>query len=455
MKKTLLHQLLLSTILIFIQIRLPFAQTENFLPSSEGKASQNSLRDLGRDFGDRAYQHVSYLSGLGIRKAASLNEQKAIQYVAVRLQEAGLMVSVEPFEFGIYEMTEASLTIGGRSYDPALIGFNPYEDPLGFSGEGLVIRPDQQLEEYGGPGISESTVITEVSPNNLAYFRLLPYKPKLVIMLKHEDFQSLSGSDSVNFDLEVRGKQSKLFSGNVVAKVSKAEQFQDDILICAHLDSYKNSPGGDDNGSGVGVLIELARFFQSQKEALTSNLIFLFPGAEEVGALGARMYLKSHEPELKNCKLIFNIDRVGGNGETYIEALGGVRGVPLNGIKYQIPERIADKAWEGLETGWILNQPGLISILQASRRPEWMLDIIQNSISETGLEASLTGSMGGDSIVFSQAGIVASGISRAGSIVHSPLDLASQVRIGSLQECGTLTASIILNAMRSDRFQIH
>ncbi len=51
------------------------------------------------------------------------------------------------------------------------------------------------------------------------------------------------------------------------------------VLIGAHLDTVRGSPGANDNGSGVGTMLELARYFAGRPEA--PSVRFVAFGAEE------------------------------------------------------------------------------------------------------------------------------------------------------------------------------
>jgi len=52
------------------------------------------------------------------------------------------------------------------------------------------------------------------------------------------------------------------------------------IVLGAHYDSARGSPGANDNGSGVGVLLELARVLKGRRTQATIEFVFF--GAEEV-----------------------------------------------------------------------------------------------------------------------------------------------------------------------------
>ena len=58
------------------------------------------------------------------------------------------------------------------------------------------------------------------------------------------------------------------------------------VEVGAHYDTVRNSPGADDNGSGVAGLLEIARVLANHRPERTVRLCFF--AAEEVGLLGSR-----------------------------------------------------------------------------------------------------------------------------------------------------------------------
>jgi len=89
------------------------------------------------------------------------------------------------------------------------------------------------------------------------------------------------------------------------------------------------SPGALDNAAAVGVLLQVAGALR--KDSLKrSEVIFLFTGAEELGAHGAFAYLKRHANEiLKENTFFLNLDGVGIKGATRIFSRKGA--LPLGG----------------------------------------------------------------------------------------------------------------------------
>lgn len=80
------------------------------------------------------------------------------------------------------------------------------------------------------------------------------------------------------------------------------------ILLAAHYDTVLNSPGADDNASGVAVLLEIARLFNSASTPRTLQLAFF--DKEEAGLLGSRAFV-NNKARLQNLRGVIVMDMVG------------------------------------------------------------------------------------------------------------------------------------------------
>lgn len=92
------------------------------------------------------------------------------------------------------------------------------------------------------------------------------------------------------------------------------------IMIMAHLDSVgKNFAGADDNASGVGVMLEVARVLKDYSNKKTIR--FFATNGEESGLLGAAHYADQLKKsgEIKNMVLAINMDMVGYNSNGIVE----------------------------------------------------------------------------------------------------------------------------------------
>ena len=67
------------------------------------------------------------------------------------------------------------------------------------------------------------------------------------------------------------------------------------LLVCAHYDSVEGTPGADDNGSGVVVLLELARRLAGKP--FPNELRLVWFDAEESGLIGSGRYVETLSAE--------------------------------------------------------------------------------------------------------------------------------------------------------------
>ncbi len=115
-------------------------------------------------------------------------------------------------------------------------------------------------------------------------------------------------------------------SRNVVGKVkgSDPQLAQQAILYSAHYDHLGIHPdepgdniynGADDNATGCGILLELARSFSAADQKPKRTVIFAAVTAEEQGLLGSK-YLGEHPPvAAQNISLDLNYDDIAPEGE--------------------------------------------------------------------------------------------------------------------------------------------
>ncbi|WP_203417381.1 M28 family metallopeptidase, partial [Jiangella ureilytica] len=77
-------------------------------------------------------------------------------------------------------------------------------------------------------------------------------------------------------------------STNVIADVPGFDPTQPHVVVGAHLDTVPQAPGAEDNASGVGVMIELARLAAAQPPSVPVRFIAF--GAEEPRGDGDSMH---------------------------------------------------------------------------------------------------------------------------------------------------------------------
>ena len=111
-----------------------------------------------------------------------------------------------------------------------------------------------------------------------------------------------------------------LFKGkewpNVIATLPGSSSPSEMILVIAHLDSTADNkekvmPGADDDGSGVAVLLEMARICSRSKPDRT--IVFCVFSNEERGAEGSRNYARKSRSAGMDIRAVLSLDVLGYN----------------------------------------------------------------------------------------------------------------------------------------------
>ncbi|MCJ7572533.1 MAG: M28 family peptidase [Candidatus Thermoplasmatota archaeon] len=84
----------------------------------------------------------------------------------------------------------------------------------------------------------------------------------------------------------------------------------EDYIICAHYDSVKDSPGADDDGSGVAVVMAAAKLISSNYICKNTVKFVAFSG-EEQGLLGSYSYVQDALNNNTNISGVLNVDMIG------------------------------------------------------------------------------------------------------------------------------------------------
>jgi Zn-dependent M28 family amino/carboxypeptidase len=144
------------------------------------------------------------------------------------------------------------------------------------------------------------------------------------------------GFRAVEFPVRLKGhvesRVRRYDSTNVVGKVAGAASGGNAVLYTAHYDHLGIDPdskgdniynGAADNGTGCGILLEMARAFAQSAQKLPHDVYFASVTAEEQGLLGSQ-YLGMHPPvPAKQIALDLNYDMVLPVGVPRSANLGG------------------------------------------------------------------------------------------------------------------------------------
>ena len=93
---------------------------------------------------------------------------------------------------------------------------------------------------------------------------------------------------------------------NVVAEIRGREKPDEWILIGAHLDSWDEGTGAQDNGTGCAMVLEAARAIAQLNAPPRRSMRFVLWGGEEQGLLGSMAYTHQHASEMNQCILALN-----------------------------------------------------------------------------------------------------------------------------------------------------
>jgi len=175
-------------------------------------------------------------------------------------------------------------------------------------------RTDEPYRDSGIP----AAYVTHSAISMLAP-RLDAEKAKRSIDLNETPRSMDLGEDKVSFSIQLDRNEIPVSNVGAVLPGQKDEI----IVIGAHYDHlgfgqngtreygiYDVHNGADDNGSGVSVLLEMARVLSS-KENVGPTLWFVAFTAEEVGLVGSNHFVNNPPDDFEDIKFMLNLDMFG------------------------------------------------------------------------------------------------------------------------------------------------
>ena len=201
-------------------------------------------------------------------------------------------------------------------------------------------------------------------------------------------------------------------SNNIVWSIAGITVF---CLLVLQINLTQNrSPGGFDNASGVGVMLEVARVVMARDEK--KSITFLAAGAEEYGMCGALRYIQKHANKYsRDHTSVINLDGLG-------------VGSSVNAItRYGIPS------------------------VRTSRRLAERFKTSGESLNIKVSERKLPFGIGLDSIPIASYGfevvtLTAGEVGKVALKIHSAQDRSDLLDVDSLQQVGVLIVDVIERA---------
>ncbi|WFE25208.1 M28 family peptidase [Solwaraspora sp. WMMD791] len=99
---------------------------------------------------------------------------------------------------------------------------------------------------------------------------------------------------------------------NVIAQIPGTDP-TGQVLLVTHYDSAQVSPGGNDDGAGVGALLEVARAL-IEGDRPRNDVVLLFTDAEEACLCGASAFVAGHALAVDRDAVVLNLEARGSSG---------------------------------------------------------------------------------------------------------------------------------------------
>jgi aminopeptidase YwaD len=277
----------------------------------------------------RAVEHIRHLSvDIGARPAGTEAEAEARDYLAGELRRYGYDVTVQPFPFDATQFLPAKVSAGGESMGAIAFRGSRSGTVSGVLFDGGIGRPEELAAHAVAGGIAlvergELTFAEKVQHATAAGAAavviynnedgsLIGDAPDAAVPVvgvrrpQGESLLALLAGGAVSAQVEVNDPRGTSY--NVVARPAGGATC--DTVTGGHYDSVPVAPGADDNASGSGTVLEVARVIAVRKTP-GAHCFVLF-GAEEYGLFGSQEYVASLDDAAINAlRVMLNIDVVG------------------------------------------------------------------------------------------------------------------------------------------------
>jgi aminopeptidase YwaD len=115
--------------------------------------------------------------------------------------------------------------------------------------------------------------------------------------------------------LDIRNEYISAYQAKNVIGIIPGKRKKEYVFFTAHYDHLGRMgkdaffPGGNDNASGVAMLLSLAKFYHENPPEYT--IVFCFFSGEEAGLLGSKYFVENPWVKLKKIKFVLNVDIMG------------------------------------------------------------------------------------------------------------------------------------------------
>jgi len=294
----------------------------------------------------------SYLNKLcnviGERPVGSHGNKQATKFCRDEFQSAGWKVNTSGFEAIDWKEGGAKLHINKNEFNMMP---SPYSNGCDVSGKLIPVSCTEELKTNNLSGkillLHGNIAREQIMPKNFIFYNPDEHK-EIVSLLEKSGAKALitaTGRNSAvaggvypfpmfedgDFDIpsvyltEEEGTELLKYAGEEVHLVSRAERINSEgfnviasinnssvekIVITAHVDAKKGTPGAIDNATGVIVLLLLADLLKEYRGKYQVELI-AFNGEDYYAVPGQMNYIKFNQDKFNEIKLDINIDGAG------------------------------------------------------------------------------------------------------------------------------------------------
>ena len=296
-----------------------------------------------------ALQAIADVNG-ATRASGTPGFDRSAEYIAGRATAAGYAVTLQEFSFPFYRVLAPSVfervSPDGETYTE---GSAADYTPMTYSGSGDVTASTSHVTaNTGGAGCSVDN-FAGFPAGNIALIQrgTCPFATKAtnaqnagaaaVVIYSHiagplngtlgapgynipvigttnaigVETVALLSSGPVTLHVKTSTESENRTTRNVIAETPGGDPNRV-VVVGAHLDSVIAGPGSNDNGSGSATILEIAENFAAQAREARNKVRFIWFGAEELGLLGSRHYVRNLSADQQaQIELMLNFDMVG------------------------------------------------------------------------------------------------------------------------------------------------
>ncbi len=256
-----------------------------------------------------------------------------------------LLAGVNRSQLGLYKYNERLLAV--TNYPKILIPthWDNFRLPYGFSQQKGV---DQKLKPFVEDMKKVSPETKVIIPKHLGTITISDTKEQILQNEQKEILAGLTGKNSIkknkpindryskknrtiarNFlgdwiqklklnleehsykiDITRKGETKNYEGENIYTVIPSTIESDEYIIIGAHFDSVRNSPGANDNATGCGLVYGVAKQIANLKNR-TKNVLVVYFDQEELGLVGSQAFTKFIKEKKLNIHSVHTVDQMG------------------------------------------------------------------------------------------------------------------------------------------------